>query len=403
MGAAMGLVNAATAALCDVIAESIESRRWERDEATSVEQWVVWRCGVSPVRARRLVRLARGAGEFPGVWADFRAGQLSEDQLDVIVRGADPAFDADLVGFAGQLHVNQLAKFVRHVCPRPAESEATEAAEDGEAGAERPAQDPVDHLRFGWTDDERFTGRFDLGADAGAIVEKALRSARARLFGERTGKDADADGADHGSVSWADALVRLGHAALGGLDPATARGQRASDRHQALVHLDAEHPERSRIHLGPVLSKSARQLLTCDADIRAVLCKAGRPVALGRRQRVVDPVLRALIEDRDGGCRVPGCGRTGFLHIHHLVHWEDGGETDPSNLIAACTEHHRDIHAGRLRVGGDASDLDGLAFVRAGGDPLPRPEPRVPGFPLPEIPDLYRGLARDARIGWATL
>ena len=88
----------------------------------------------------------------------------------------------------------------------------------------------------------------------------------------------------------------------------------------------------------------------------------GRPVSLGRASRIVPTRLRQLIEERDQGCRVPGCTVT-QVQIHHVRHWEDGGMTAPSNLVALCHRHHRLHHGGGLRIDGDPERPDGLVFV----------------------------------------
>ncbi|MDQ6798093.1 MAG: HNH endonuclease, partial [Actinomycetota bacterium] len=60
---------------------------------------------------------------------------------------------------------------------------------------------------------------------------------------------------------------------------------------------------------------------------------------------------RLAIEERDGGCRVPGCDRTRWLHVHHVVHWEDGGATDTSNLMSLCSNPPRTSSAARPEPG----------------------------------------------------
>jgi hypothetical protein len=52
----VGLLNVVTAELVGVIGEVIRAGAWEGFGIRSPEHWVVWRCGVSPGRARRLVR-----------------------------------------------------------------------------------------------------------------------------------------------------------------------------------------------------------------------------------------------------------------------------------------------------------------------------------------------------------
>ncbi|MCA1656568.1 MAG: HNH endonuclease, partial [Actinobacteria bacterium] len=73
-----------------------------------------------------------------------------------------------------------------------------------------------------------------------------------------------------------------------------------------------------------------------------------------------------------------------WLHVHHIVHWEDEGPTDTPNLVALCSKHHRLHHRGHLGISGDADDPHGLTFTDARGRPLaPRATPRSPSEPLP--------------------
>ena len=95
--------------------------------------------------------------------------------------------------------------------------------------------------------------------------------------------------------------------------------------------------------------------------------EAGRPVNVGRAFRTVPDRTRVLIEDRDRGCRVPGCDRRRWLHVHHVAHWEDGGTTDTANLMALCQHHHRLHHRGGLGITGNADEPDGVVFTDARG------------------------------------
>ncbi|MCA1822493.1 MAG: HNH endonuclease, partial [Pseudonocardia sp.] len=66
---------------------------------------------------------------------------------------------------------------------------------------------------------------------------------------------------------------------------------------------------------------------------RAVVESEGRALSVGRAFRIVPERTRVAVEDRDAGCRVPGCERSRWLHVHHIRHWEDGGPTDTPNLV----------------------------------------------------------------------
>ena len=127
------------------------------------------------------------------------------------------------------------------------------------------------------------------------------------------------------------------------------------------------------------MTDGVRRYLCCDARVRAAIEERGRPVSVGRAFRTVPERTRIAVEERDRGCRVPGCPRTKWLHIHHVIHWEEGGATDTPNLIALCSHHHRLHHLGRLGVAGDADEPDGVVFTDDRGRPLrPCGQPRPP-------------------------
>ncbi len=84
---------------------------------------------------------------------------------------------------------------------------------------------------------------------------------------------------------------------------------------------------------------------------------------------------RFAVFERDGWrCTVPGCTAQRNLHTHHIRFRSAGGSDEPTNLTTLCAaHHHRGVHAGAVRIGGNAPE--GLWFelgVRPGQAPLAR-------------------------------
>ncbi|HYZ97447.1 MAG TPA: HNH endonuclease, partial [Acidimicrobiales bacterium] len=152
-----------------------------------------------------------------------------------------------------------------------------------------------------------------------------------------------------------------------------------AERTQVILHLDLDRETPPRLHLGPAVPGWMGEFLSCDATCRYLLWQDGNPVAMGRREHTVNPRLRVFIEHRDGGCRVPGCDYSRWLHVHHKVHWEHGGPTDPDNLLCLCPVHHRMVHKGLLTIDGDPTDPNGLVFTDNRGRRLTPAHPRPPG------------------------
>ena len=67
--------------------------------------------------------------------------------------------------------------------------------------------------------------------------------------------------------------------------------------------------------------------------------------------RHIPEATRRAVRRRDHGrCRVPWCRSTGDLHEHHIERFARGGKHEKDNLITMCWSHHRDLHAGSLRL-----------------------------------------------------
>jgi hypothetical protein len=377
-----GVVNAAAAGL--VVAEALATDAWCGWGINTPAHWVGLRFGVSSARARRLVAAAVELRGLPECRAAFEAGEISEDHVAVIVRARPKlVHDGHVAYLARFATVGQFQTAMRSVPSRPRDDD--KAKDESER-----AQLGVVSSRTG--DDGRWRLRADGDPVGGGLVDKALSAARDDLFRSRHGDEPGDDA--RAKVSQWDALLHLAGIGLDTLDPATGTspGRRPSERYVVNVHVPADDPEQSRIHLGPLVPAHLRQELTCDGWIRRWRHNAeGTTVDVGRTRRVVDAKQRLIVEHRDGGCVIPGCDQTRFLHIHHVVHWEHGGATDIANLVALCGGHHRSLHRGELTI---TRDPDGtLTFTGADGQPI---GPTPPITPQPD--ETYESVLDDLGI-----
>ena len=373
----MGIINAANAALVDVLAEVVGDDLWAGGGIRSPEHWVTWRCGLSAGHARALVATARRVNELPACAEAFRAGVLTEDQMAVIARHAPPERDTEVLGLARYAMVPQLQRALRTL-PPPADPEPD-------------TQERHRQVDFGTHEDGWWWCRMLLPPDEGAVVQKAFEVGRDAEFADRH-PDGDPDGTfGRGDVGWSDGAMRAADAALAGF--AAQRGSCPADRFQVLLHVNVDDPDRpAHLHLGPALPARLRRMLSCDASLRMIFEEAGVPVADSRLERTVPRRIRRLVENRDRGCRVHGCNQTRWLHVHHMVHWEDGGLTTLDNLVALCPFHHRRHHQGRLDIAGDPNDPVGLMFTDPqSGRRFGPASPRPPGDP-PDVAAQRAGL-----------
>ena len=152
-------------------------------------------------------------------------------------------------------------------------------------------------------------------------------------------------------------------------DPCVVSGTRA-ERYQVMVHCDAAtlgaegEPGRSDLDGIRVSAETSRRM-ACDAAVVAMVhAKDGSVLSVGRRTRTIPPHIRRALEERDRGCRFPGCASR-FTEAHHVKHWADGGGTSLRNTVLLCRRHHRTVHEGRVKIG-RSPDGTVLFFTRGG-------------------------------------
>ena len=327
------------------------------------------------------------AGEFTS-YAKVRA----------ITRVATKETEAKLLEYADQGSAAQLERMVqgwKHL------------SRDGELSAEE-----VRHQRRALSvvidADGTYVVRGRLEPEAGAVLMRAIEAATDALY-----RSEDPDARPTSRQRRADAAGLVAERALAAGLNATRSGTRA-ERYQVTVHAEMatleEHGEGGRSELDGVrVSAETSRRMACDASLVRMLHREGQVVRVGRKTRTIPPHLRRALEERDRGCRYPGCGSR-FTEAHHVRHWADGGETSLANTVLLCRRHHRLVHEGRVRMALDAKG-QAVFFTRRGtmlaSVPPPPNEPKLtPNLPpAPPLPPgrMYNGAARlvDGAVPWA--
>ena len=99
------------------------------------------------------------------------------------------------------------------------------------------------------------------------------------------------------------------------------------------------------IYTGPVPLRLFDQSL-CDPDITQLALGQGQEILnVGRTQRLFTAAQRKLLYARDLGCTFPDCtALPTWCEAHHVIPWQDGGESNISNAALLCSRHHTLIH-----------------------------------------------------------
>ena len=343
-------INAETYELLVMIRE-FEQRggylKWGMDNMAA---WLAWRCDLSMATAREKVRVAHALEHLPLVSEAFSSGELSYSKVRSLTRVANPSNEEALVAFA-------LRNTAAHVADRCRELKM--GLPESVGIAERAFANRS--LRIRRNDDRAMLSiTIDLPFEAGELLEKALDKAR---------DDECLQVPDLVDTSWskrqADAFVTLIKDYLAGSEADQGR----SDNYLVNVHVDqsalAGEAGRSSLPIETV------KRLCCDGHA-VVLTEddKGQPLSIGRKSRIVPRAIERAVRARDNNCcTFPGCHNKRYLHIHHVEHWSNGGETSLDNLMLLCTKHHTLVHEGGFRI--QKNFQDQWRFFRPDGIAVP--------------------------------
>ncbi|MEX2293234.1 MAG: DUF222 domain-containing protein [Acidimicrobiales bacterium] len=394
--ALMGTINVAVAQLVATIRMLIDTGGWGGHGIQSVEHWVTWKAGVSRRRAGDLARIARRIDELPACWAVFEAGRLTEDAMVRIVRRVPVERDAEVASWAPDMLITQLQRALASYPELP----------DPKDDVVPPSDARERYLRLSEHPDGWGQGEFCLPPDEFASLKVALAVARDAEFRDCNGLELEAEVISSGSVTWADALMRLAVEGTDALDTTLARTGRRGERTKVVLHHDID-PTGSlgpgQLHLGAVIPDPVARFLSCDAEVLVAAYRAGELIGITPTDRTVSRNLRRVIERRDQGCAHPLCTQTRWLHIHHIVHWAQRGLTIPPNLVCLCPTHHRELHTGDFTITGNP-ETGTLRFIDARGSPIEPPDLGSPRLPHPSGPSPFSpplGERLDPRwFGW---
>jgi hypothetical protein len=383
LGELMGQRNAIDGRIVEIVAEMDHGNLVGITGARSVAALVAWKTGSSDRNAQKIATLAHRIQEFPRCVAGLREGRLSLDQVGIIAEKAGDGSDEHYVTLAEVATVNQLRTALK-AQPRPTPEP-------------EPWREPEPQRSITKTSDEHgYLWKIKLPLEDAATFDAALASHQDALITEWKRDHADSEPAPDERPplpTTGDAFMSLVEA---GWDADVAR--RPHGQHTTVVaHLDVKD-QVAQLHLGPLLTDTERQYLTCDATCEVWFHRDGQPIGAGRTTRTINRRLRRALEYRHPTCAVPGCGATRGLHAHHIRHWEDGGPTALHNLVLLCAYHHRLHHRSVITITGPApnitvTDSDGRTL---GFGSLARP----PNRPPPDVPS-YRGpLGERAQWKW---
>ena len=340
-----GAINRLQAEFTRTVRRCQTTQAAEHDGLASMRSWLRTHLRLSAREAQRLVANGRTLEQLPVLAAAHAAGAVTVEQVATITpvaaadhqakaaeQGVDlAAVDATLTEVAATQTHAALGKAVQHYLARLDPD-----------GAE---PDPTEERAFWMTRhvDGSATGRFELdavGAEKVASVMESFVQADRPAGDTRTRSQQLGDAL----VQWADVTLASGAAPI----------LRTVKPHVIVTipHTDlvdpSTGPAAATMGFGAQISAARARWLACDGTVTRILIGPGsQPLEMGRTHRITPPHLRRAVVARDDSCVFTGCDAPSYwCDIHHLIHWADGGETEPDNLAPLCERHHTKVHHG---------------------------------------------------------
>ena len=353
---------------------------WGPSGFVSCAQWLAWRTHIEVKTAREHVRVAWALEDLPIVDAHFARGELSYSKVRAITRVATPEREQALVDIAKHSTASQITRLFRWYerciddpqAPR-AQRRHVHRSETIDGMVRIEIVLPPEEAAIVWEameaamDTARRTtdGAADAGSALGINVDEPV-DACADGGPEHEGGHAPAEASapcadtDHAperapmppvQQARADAIVDVARAYL------QVRPRTLGSAYELVVVTTQDQLNAGPGGIGgflrdgtPIPLHIARMLAHDGSRVDVVLGEHGELLDVGRRTRAIPAACARGLWLRDGGCRVPGCGRTRHLHAHHIHGWAEGGPTKLGNLVLVCSTHHRMIHEGALAV-----------------------------------------------------
>ena len=396
-------LEAATGRLLDLIRE-FDARAGWGNGFRSCAHWLSWRVGLDPGAARERVRVARALGTLPLLAEALARGELSYAKVRALTRVATPETEARLlaVGRRGRRPTS------RGSCGAGGGWTARGGAGECAAARAPGASHPPRRGRHGGR-----PGTADAGG-GGPAREGAGGSGRDAVPAKAQGERGCPFGRpDHESAAARSAAG--GRPGAGGGDPRCTRarsrqpwgalpggGTRRRCRCWRTRSSRGSRPWRTATHV----SAETSQRLACDAS-RVVMShdEAGRVMEIGARTRTIPPALRRALQQRDRGCRFPGCGvrvRAGASSPALGARWSRPRCRTSRSCVGGTT-----VLCTRTAIRSNASRTARFQFRRPDGRPLPEvpPAPALQGDPAEALRSRHEAArpeihARTAIPGW---
>ena len=320
-----------------------ETGAYDKSRHRSAAHYLAKASGTSVGAAIAAIKTAQRLDDLPSTEAEFRAGNLSSTQANLVAEAAtaNPDAEAALLESAEHDGVKGL---------RANAAMAMAATRD----QEKRAKNIRDQREFRHWADLDGSGRISVRGplELTTKVSKALEPFEKELF-EATRASGTRE--QPGALMF-DALIAMAEASNGvAAPPPTGPSATVMVRvdHRAFMTGTLEPGEVCEIVGAGPIPVSTAQRLADDAFLKAIVTDGVDVLSVAHLGRTIPAHLRTALDELFPECTIEGCHVNALLEIDHNLPIESGGLTELANLNKVCPYHHDEKHRRNLRLVGD--------------------------------------------------
>ncbi|MGH9016823.1 MAG: DUF222 domain-containing protein [Acidimicrobiales bacterium] len=314
------------------------------DGARTAAAWLMARCKLPRVAARRLVRRGRALRHLPAFARAWRRGDITGTHIDAVANVRRPATEEVLARDEAML-VEQATTLPFRGFTRALAYWEQHADPDGvEDNADRQRSRRTVFLDS--TFDGMWLGNITLDPVSGAIVAGELARIENELFEAEWNEATGREEPDHLGVKLsrtpgqrrADALVEMAVRSRG----AGTGDKRPAPLFSVLVGYETLHGRICQLANGTVVTPGSLLPYLDEALIERVVFSPGARVEVSATARLFSGATRRAVLLRDQECAHPFCDESERrLQVDHIVPFAEGGLTVQENGRILCGFHNR--------------------------------------------------------------
>jgi len=337
-------ITSSHADLSELLVRFDDATGWKCNGSKHCAAWANSVLGISDNLCWEYLRVGRKLKTLTILRAFFRVGKISWSKARLISRVADENNEDVLCHAALDASVSDVKRLCDEYRWNKESNTATEIATESAQAMQQWLS-----RSFTWTTTSNGNTKIQitLPPELAQVflnnVEQSLSQIEIEMMAE---KSLQSEGRDIATADRFQVVVSVDAAELKKAD-ASVNAQQDDSCVSNTSHMPKK---RATVQNAGAIARETARRIACDCSISVIHTENGEPINIGRKTRIWTTAIARAIKNRDQGCVWPGCTQSRYLHIHHIKHWADGGETSVSNGACLCSHHHAMVHEGGYTI-----------------------------------------------------